>query len=496
MADAVKMEHICKSFSGVHVLEDVEFCLRKGEIHALMGANGAGKSTLIKILSGAHKKDSGTILIDGEEADIHSPVSSKAHGIQCIYQELSLAPDLSVANNIFLGQEKMKGRLLDQRGINREAARMMEDLDLHVDVRMPVSQLGIGERFFTEICRCLVGDAKIVILDEPTSAMTPKEYKHFLTTIKTLRERGISIIYISHHLDEIFDICDRVTVLRDGKNVATTDIADLTMQELIFQMIGKDVVSGRRMVQEREFEGSPVILRLEHVTTQKLKDVSLELHAGEVLAVSGLLGAGKTELADAVFGEDSLLSGQIYLDGKPVKISHPQDAMRLGIALVNEDRKGKGLFQDNSIKRNISISSLEQMLQYRVFVDRKKEAALGAEMTEKLSVKCAGPEQLVRYLSGGNQQKVVLAKWLLRNPRILILDEPTRGIDVGSKDEIYSMIASLAEQGIAILLLSSEMPEVLSMAHRIVVLKDGEVRGELPGNGTTQNEILMMAAGE
>ena len=202
-----------------------------------------------------------------------------------------------------------------------------------------------------------------------------------MTTIKTLRERGISIIYISHHLDEIFDICDRVTVLRDGKNVATTDIADLTMQELIFQMIGKDVVSGRRMVQEREFEGSPVILRLEHVTTQKLKDVSLELHAGEVLAVSGLLGAGKTELADAVFGEDSLLSGQIYLDGKPVKISHPQDAMRLGIALVNEDRKGKGLFQDNSIKRNISISSLEQMLQYTVYVDRKKEAAMGADMT-------------------------------------------------------------------------------------------------------------------
>ena len=212
--------------------------------------------------------------------------------------------------------------------------------------------------------------------------------------------------------------------------------------------------------------------------------------------MSGLLGAGKTELADAVFGEDSLLSGRICLDGKPVEISHPQDAMRLGIALVNEDRKGKGLLQDDSIKRNISISSLEQMLRYKVFVDRKKEAALGAEMTGKLSVKCAGPEQLVRYLSGGNQQKVVLAKWLLRNPRILMLDEPTRGIDVGSKDEIYGMIASLAEQGIAILLLSSEIPEVLSLAHRIVVLKDGEVRGELPGKGTTQNEILMMAAGE
>ena len=241
MAEAVRMENICKSFSGVKVLQNVNFSLEKGEIHALMGANGAGKSTLIKILSGAHAKDSGSIQIDGHEVDIQSPVDSKRYGIQCIYQELSLAPDLSVANNIFLGQEKMSGKLVDQKGINEEATRMMEELGLYMDVRLPVSQMGIGERFFTEICRCLVGDAKVVILDEPTSAMTPKEYNHFLKTIKTLRERGISIIYISHHLDEIFEICDRVTILRDGKNVLTSKISEITMQEMIRQMVGKDV---------------------------------------------------------------------------------------------------------------------------------------------------------------------------------------------------------------------------------------------------------------
>ncbi len=496
MADAVKMENICKSFSGVQVLKNVNFDLRKGEIHALMGANGAGKSTLIKILSGAHKKDSGTIIVDGKEVEIETPVDSKMCGIRCIYQELSLAPDLSIANNIFLGQERMRGKLVDQKTINQEAVRMMEDLDLHVNVRTPVGNLGIGERFFTEICRCLVGDAKIVILDEPTSAMTPKEYRHFLKTIKALREREISIIYISHHLDEIFDICDRVTVLRDGQNIATTDITDLTMQNLIYQMIGKDVVSGRRIVSEKETETAPVVLQLERVTTHKLKEVSLSLHAGEVLAVTGLLGAGKTELANTIFGEDKLNAGKILVNNQEVKISHPQDAMRLGIALVNEDRKGKGLLQDNSIKQNISLSNLEQMCHYGCFVDRKKETAVGKEIADKLSVKCTGIEQLVRYLSGGNQQKVVLAKWLLRKPRILILDEPTRGIDVGSKDEIYQMIASLAGQGIAILLLSSEIAEVLSLAHRILIMKDGEIRGERSGNGTTENEILMIAAGE
>ena len=496
MAEAIRMEHICKSFSGVKILENVDFTLERGEIHALMGANGAGKSTLIKILSGAHTKDSGSIFVDGREVSIQNPVDSKACGIQCIYQELSLAPDLSVADNIFLGQERMRGKFLDQAAINREAARMMEELELSVDVRLPVSRMGIGERFFTEICRCLVSDAKVVILDEPTSAMTPKEYKHFLKTIRTLRNRGISIIYISHHLDEIFEICDRVTVLRDGKNVATSRIADITMEEMVRQMIGKNVESGRRIVKEKDFSKAPVLLQAEHLVTAKLKDVSFELHQGEVLAITGLLGAGKTELANALFGEDKLLSGKVRINGEPKKLSHPQDAMREGIALVNEDRKGKGLLLDMSIAQNISISNLLAMSRRFSFVDNRAERDTGRQMVGKLGVKCTGADQLVRYLSGGNQQKVVLAKWLLRNPRILILDEPTRGIDVGSKDEIYSMIAELADEGMGILLLSSEMPEVISLAHRIIVLRNGAVNGSLPGKGATQNEILMIAAGE
>lgn len=496
MEYAVKMEHICKSFSGVKVLDDVNFYLQKGEIHALMGANGAGKSTLIKILSGAYSKDSGVIEIHGKPVEIQNPTDSKACGVQCIYQELSLAPDLSIADNIFLGQERMNGVMLDKRSILKEAQAMMEDLDLHTDVHTPVGDIGIGEKFFTEICRCLVGKASIVILDEPTSAMTPTEYNHFLKTIKILKSRGISIIYISHHLDEIFDICDRVTVLRDGKNIATTPISELTMQEMIHQMLGKNVVSGKRMVRERDFSGEPTVLKLDHVVTDKVKDISFSLRRGEILGITGLLGAGKTELANVLFGEDRLLSGSISVDGGVKNIRHPQDAMDAGLALVNEDRKGKGLFQDFTIKQNISISNLSQMMKRNVVVDRAKEKTVGAEWAEKLRVKCVSSEQVVRYLSGGNQQKVVLAKWLYRTPTVLILDEPTRGIDIGSKDEIYSMISDLSEQGMSILVLSSEIPEVLSLSHRILVLRSGHIAGELEGKTATQDKILMIAAGE
>lgn len=496
MSDAVVMTDICKSFFGVRVLQDVNFTLKTGEIHALMGANGAGKSTLIKILSGAHRKDSGEILVNGQVVDIKNPVDAKTCGIQCIYQELSLAPDLSIADNIFLGQEKKKRGLVNQKYIEQEAARMMKELDLDVDVRTPIRKVGIGEKFFTEICRCLVGDAKVVILDEPTSAMTPREYQHFLKTIRTLRQRGISIIYISHHMEEIFEICDRITVLRDGKNVATSQISEITLQEVIHQMLGKEVISGRRFVENLDFTKKKVLLELDHVSTGKLKDLSFQLHEGEVLAVTGLLGAGKTELANVIFGEDKLLAGRICVDGREVSIRHPQDAMRCGIALVNEDRKGCGLLQDLSIKQNIAVSNLHQMKTALGLVDVKKEETLSREMTQQLRVKCTGVEQLVRYLSGGNQQKVVLSKWLLRDPKILILDEPTRGIDVGSKDEIYEMIARLAKQGMAILLLSSELAEVISMAHRILVLKDGQPRGELAGEGATQDEIMMIAVEE
>lgn len=496
MEYAAKMEHICKSFSGVSVLQDVNFELIRGEVHALMGENGAGKSTLIKILSGAHPMDSGTITVGGEIADIHSPSDAKSYGIQCIYQELSLAPDLSIANNIFLGQEKNKKGWLDQSEMNRTAAQMMGDLGIHTDVHTLVSQVGIGEKFFTEICRCLVGHAKIVILDEPTSAMTPTEYKHFLKAIQILKERGISIIYISHHLDEIFEICDRVTVLRDGKNIATSKIADITMAELIRQMLGKDVVSGKRMVRERDFSNAPVVLEAQHLETSKLHDISFQLREGEILGITGLLGAGKTEVANALFGEDKILSGKILVDGRPCLFRHPREAMDAGLALVCEDRKGKGLFQEFSVRQNISISSLSHMCCHPGVVDRTLEVKIGNEWAEKLRVKCTNTSQLVRYLSGGNQQKVVLAKWLLQSPKVLILDEPTRGIDIGSKDEIYSMISDLSSSGMSILLLSSEMPEIISLSHRILVMKSGHLAGELPGKNTTQNEILMVAAGE
>ena len=495
MEYAVKMEKICKSFSGVKVLDNVDFMLKPGEIHALVGENGAGKSTLVKILSGAYAKDSGTIYIEDKPVEINSPISAKENGIQCIYQELSLVPHLSIADNIFLCREKTKNGFIDRKYINREAARMFADLGISADVKTPVRFVGIGEQFFTEICRCMVGNAKTVIMDEPTSAMTPNEYRNFLKTIKLLREKGISVIYISHRLDEIFEICDSVTVLRDGKIVTTRSTKDISLQEMIRYMVGKDVSGYLKRIESRDFSQSKVVLKLENVTTHKLKNVSLELYEGEVLGVTGLLGAGKTELASALFGTDEVKNGSIYVNGERVKIKHPSDAMKKQLALVPEDRKRQGLFQDFSIKNNISISNLSEMESAKIFVNRLAEKKLGDELSKKFSVKCMNSNQLVKYLSGGNQQKVVLAKLINRSPKILILDEPTRGIDVGSKEEIYDRIKALAREGMSVLLLSSEMPEVIALSHRIVVLHDGEIKGELNGATATQEDILLAATG-
>ena len=458
--------------------------------------NGAGKSTLTKILSGAYTKDSGQIFIDDELVEITNPLDAKRQGIQCIYQELSLAPNLSIANNIFLGQELERFGFVRQRQINKAAQKMMDDLNIKIDVQKEVSRAGIGEQFFTEICRCMAGNARIVIMDEPTSAMTPSEYKHFLITIKLLRQKGISIIYISHRLDEIFEICDYVTVLRDGKIVRTCSTKELTLPEMIKSMIGKDVSGYLKRISPKDFSQSKVLLKLEGISTGKLKKVSLELREGEVLGVTGLLGAGKTELANALFGIDALTEGTISVEGKTIAAKHPSESIRSGLALVPEDRKGKGLFQDFAIRNNVSITNLGILERFRLFVDRRKEGKFAKEMVASFGVKCTSISQLIRYLSGGNQQKVVLAKWIARQPRILLLDEPTRGIDVGSKEEIYEMIKKLANQGMGVLLLSSEIPEVIALSHRIIVLHDGRVKGELPGSSATQHDILLVATGE
>lgn len=491
---AVKMEHICKSFSGVKVLQDVDFELRSGEIHALMGSNGAGKSTLIKILSGAHKKDSGKIFVEGKEADIQSPPDSKNLGIQCIYQELSLVPHLSVANNIFLGMEKTSKGLVCQAEINRMAQEMMDNLNLDINVKTMVGRLGIGAQFFTEICRCMVGNARIVIMDEPTSAMTPVEYQHFLKTIRLLRTKGISIIYISHRLDEIFEICDRITILKDGKNRTTCPVKDITMQEMITQMVGKDASGYLRRESTGMKQDAPVVLEARDITNSKLHNISFELRKGEILGVTGLLGAGKTELAQVLFGADRLNSGKMILNGRECRFRHPIHAMEAGIGLVTEDRKREGLFHDFSIKENISIVNLNSLSRLKWFVSRRKEARFAEEKVKELQVKCTSAGQLIRYLSGGNQQKVILSKWIARKPQVLLLDEPTRGIDVGSKEEIYTLIRQLAAGGTGLMVFSSEMPEVIALADRILVLHDGNIKGEINAQEATQESILLMVA--
>jgi ribose transport system ATP-binding protein len=373
---------------------------------------------------------------------------------------------------------------------------MMLQFGLDIDVKTEVRFLGIGQQFFTEICRCLVGDAKIVIMDEPTSAMTPVEYDHFLMAIKLLRNRNISIIYISHRLDEIFEICDSVTILRNGKCIDTRGVGDITLPEMVRLMIGKDVSNFMKKIEDRSFADAKIVLEMRNVSTSKLKNISFSLHEGEVLGVTGLLGAGKTEIARALFGADKLTGGSILIDDEPMRFKHPLQAMNQKLAFVPEDRKGMGLFQNFSIKENISLVNLVQMVMAWIFVNRKKENQFAGNAIKSFNVKAKGVGQQIKYLSGGNQQKVVLAKWMSRKPRVLLMDEPTRGIDVGSKEEIYNMICGLAKAGISVILFSSELPEVITLSNRIIVLHDGVVKGEISSHEATQEKILLIAVGE
>ena len=495
-AYAIEMQHIQKSFSGVPVLKDVDFQLEEGEIHALLGENGAGKSTLIKILSGAHEKDAGTVKIFGREVKIHNPQDAHELGIQCIYQELSLVPHLSVADNIFLGREIGSNLWINERSTYTKAKEMMDMLNLDIDVKKQVRQLGIGAQFFTEICRCLLGNARIVIMDEPTSAMTPIEYEYFLRTIKKLREQKISVIYISHRLDEIKDICDRVTILRNGKSIVTSKVSDISIPEIIKQMVGKDASGYLTRQAGNDLTNAPVMLELDYVTSASFPiGISLKLRAGEILGVTGLLGAGKTELSRIIFGVDKVLSGEMKVDGKKCRFKTPLDAMNARIGLVPEDRKQTGLFQRFDIKSNVAIVNLDQIQLLRNLVNRRAEKALAEKCIKNMNVKCSGATQKLIHLSGGNQQKVVLAKWIERKPKILLLDEPTRGIDVGSKEEIYNLIHELAKEGMAIMVFSSEMPEVLALSDRIIILHNREYKGEINGDGATQEQILLTITG-
>jgi ribose transport system ATP-binding protein len=490
----VEMKGIRKEFPGVVALDNVGFNLRKGEVHALVGENGAGKSTLIKILAGAHQADHGDVYVNGQKVNILSPRHAQELGISVIYQEFNLIPYLSVAENIFLGRESMSGRYFINNRDNRARAReVLDRLELDVDVDETVAELGVAQRQMVEVAKALSMQANIIVMDEPTSALGNREIEQLFKTIEKMKAQGISVIYISHRLEELWQIADRVTVLRDGQYIATTDIDKLDKEQLIKQMVGRDLTE---QFPERNVRIGEEMLRVENLSKAGvLKDVSFRVRRGEVVGFAGLVGSGRTELMRCLFGADRFDTGKIYLNNQEVQIKSPRDAIGHGIGFITEDRQGQGLMLVRPVKENITITALDQVIK-KLFIDYEEETNVAGDMVERLRIRTPGLEQEVRYLSGGNQQKVVIAKWLLEKARILIFDEPTRGIDVGAKKEVYSLINELVGQGVGVIMVSSELPEVLGMSDRIYVMSAGRITGELSAQEATQERILEYATKE
>jgi ribose transport system ATP-binding protein len=489
----LEMRRIRKTFPGVVALEDVHLEIQKGEVHILLGENGAGKSTLVKILGGAFPKTSGEILIDGQEIDIRSPRHSQQLGIAIIYQELNLVPQLSAGENIFLGREPLwvKG-IVNQAQLHVEAQKILDGLGLELSSRSLVRDLGVAQQQMVEVAKALSLNARIIIMDEPTSALTEKEIKDLFTAIRRLKERGVSIIYISHRLEELFEIGDRVTVLRDGGYVGTKAVGEISRDDLIRMMVNREL---KEQFPKQQSPPGPEVLRVENLSRAGvLHDISFSLYAGEVLGIAGLLGSGRTELARAIFGADQKDSGRICLHGECCEIGSPRSAIRHGLGFLTEDRKIQGLVLNLSVKENVGLPNLHLFSRLGVLRPQEEEAAVSKLVTE-LRVKTPGLDQKVVHLSGGNQQKVVMGKWLLSQAEILIFDEPTRGIDVGSKVEIYHWINRLTAAGVGIIMISSELPEILGMSDRILVMREGRIAQELSRADATPELILHHAIG-
>ena len=489
----LEMQKIRKEFPGVLALDDVNFELKKGEVHVLLGENGAGKSTLIKILSGAHQATSGNILLGGHPVHIESPRHAQDLGIGVIYQELHLVPSLSAAENVFLGREKTSPfGFIDTNSLRIATAQILSGLDITIDCATPVKHLGIAQQQMIEVAKALSLDARILVMDEPTSALSESEIKQLFSAIRRLKAKGVSIIYISHRLEEIFEIGDRVTVLRDGKVVGTKAIIEISRAELVKMMVNRELKE--QYPRERPPRGEEV-LRVDRLCRKGVfKDVSFALHSGEILGIAGLLGSGRSELARAIFGVDPIDSGTISVKGKPQKISSPRAAINVRLGFLTEDRKSQGLVLRLSVKENITLSSLDSWSRAGFIDFRKEEQEAGAYVRE-LRIKTPHLRQQAMRLSGGNQQKVVLAKWLSSKADIFIFDEPTRGIDVGSKVEIYQLMNQLTARGAAIIMISSELPEILGMSDRILVLRHREIVTELAAGEATQESVMRYALG-
>ncbi|MHB8959542.1 MAG: sugar ABC transporter ATP-binding protein [Candidatus Limnocylindrales bacterium] len=488
----VEMKDISKSFPGVHALDGAQFELRAGEVHALVGENGAGKSTLMKVLCGIYSRDAGMIKVKGVEAYPSNPKAAQDLGIAIIHQELNLMGHLTVAENIFIGREPRRGPFLDEKALNRKARELFEELHVHLDPGARVSKLAVAQQQMVEIAKALSYNSDVLVMDEPTAALTDTEIDELFRITRLLRERGHGIVHISHRLEELKKISDRVTVMRDGRYINTVVTAETNIQQIISMMVGRTIFEASPELPENPSD--EIVLEVRNLNRgRQVRDVSFQLRRGEILGIAGLVGAGRTEVVRAIFAADAPESGEILVHGKPVTIRTPSDAVSHGIAYLSEDRKRYGLALGMDVEVNTALASFRRFANRFGWVKTAATREQALKLVQALSIKTPGIAQRVKNLSGGNQQKVVIAKWLTADTEILIFDEPTRGIDVGAKSEIYKLLNDLAREGKAIIMISSELPEILRMSHRILVMCEGRITGELLAGTATQEGIMTFA---
>ncbi|MDT5121977.1 MAG: galactofuranose transport system ATP-binding protein [Acidobacteriota bacterium] len=488
------MKGITKSFAGVVALAGVDLTLERGEVHALVGENGAGKSTLIKIMTGAYTRDAGTILLEGKPVEFRTPEDAQDAGVVAVYQEVNLLAFRTVAENIYLGREPRRFGLIDWKRMYREAATLLARLGLEIDPRSTLGSLNIALRQMIAIARGVSFGAKVVVLDEPTSSLTEREVSILYDVIRRLKAEGTAVVYISHRFDELYTVCDRVTVLRDGKFVATRPLAGLEKLDLVCLMLGKqrdELRQGTTAFEHHDVKrDAPPLLRAENLTRgRKLNHVTVDTARGEIVGVAGLLGSGRTETARAIFGADKIDEGQVYLEGKPLKLRSPRDAIKAGLAFLSEDRKAEGIIPELSVRENLTLAALPALTKLGI-VSHAREQEIVERFMKRLGIKASSADQKIRELSGGNQQKVLLARWLCQNPKFLILDEPTRGIDIGAKGEIQELINELANSGLGVFMISSELEELVEGSSRVIVMRDGQRVGELRGKEISQDAII------
>jgi inositol transport system ATP-binding protein len=495
----LRMTGISKSFPGVRALESVDFEVGAAEIHAFLGENGAGKSTLLKILSGAQAPDAGTIELDGRPVTFANPHAAQAAGIVTIYQEFTLAPDMTIAENVFIGREPGSRLFISRSELETQTRALADRIGLDRSPNALVRDLSVAEQQMVEIARALSMKSRLIVMDEPTSALSRTEVEKLFEIIRSLKRDGISTIFVTHRLEEVFEICDRYTVLRDGRHVGTGAVADTKLDGIIRLMVGREL--GLLAPRDTSYATGEVALAVERLSRRRkssdasaieLHDVSFNVQKGEILGIAGLVGAGRTETARAIFGADAIDSGRITVNGEAVKISSPRDAIGHGIGLVPEDRKQQALFLALAIRTNLSIAAHDRISAFRVFIDGTKEDALVEEYRKLLNIRMSSGDQIVGNLSGGNQQKIVLARWLALRPKVLIVDEPTRGIDVGAKVEVHNLLFEMAASGIAIIVISSELPEILALADRIVTMREGRVTGEISRKAANQEKLMTL----